>query len=153
MYVHARLRPKFAATVGALEAQGYRQLFPATRNPSVRTSTHAVMIGVPMDAANWGQSNTNKKIRTSQCIWRVVSVARIYTRHHDGRLQVEGLNEKKGPNVRKACHAWCETKVDLLKIEKWVNRRMHSIIKRNGSSCSVRKIHNSHNETAKDLMR
>ncbi len=46
MTVHARLRPKLTTTVRAFEAQGNRQLFPATRNPSARTPAHAVIVPI-----------------------------------------------------------------------------------------------------------
>ncbi len=48
MTVHARPRPKLTTTVRAFEAQGNRQLFPATtRNPSARrTPAHAVIVPI-----------------------------------------------------------------------------------------------------------
>ena len=46
MTVHAHPRPKLTTTVRAFEAQGNRQLFPATRNPSARTPAHAVIVPI-----------------------------------------------------------------------------------------------------------
>jgi hypothetical protein len=40
MAVHARPRPKLTTTVRAFEAQGNRQLFPATLHPSVPCPPH-----------------------------------------------------------------------------------------------------------------
>ena len=63
MNVHARPRPKLCATVGAFEPQGYRQLFPAPRNSSVRTPPHDVTAasGVAIDATMCRLSLTRRR--------------------------------------------------------------------------------------------
>ena len=48
MIFHARPRPKLTTTVRAFEAQGNRQLFPATWNPSARSFAPAHAVIVPI---------------------------------------------------------------------------------------------------------
>ncbi len=107
MAVYASLRPKLITTVRAFEAQGNRELFPATRNPSARTQTPAHAVIVPIRRQSRAlivsrrrrrfeclencEHNAENTHRPMQCISLVGSVAYMHSRH--GPIQV--LHDKK----------------------------------------------------------
>ncbi len=154
MDIHAHSRPKLTITVRAFEAHGNRQLFAATRNPSVRCPPHlqvdANICLTRRRTSLYGEQNC--QTRQHMEANAVASLVWMYSRH--GRL--EGLNVKNletGPNVRTARFALRKKNFDLLQIRRCVIGGRHRHIKHNSCCSSVPKIHNAHKETANELMR